>query len=84
MNSDSYKKSLCTLYIYRRSTSNLFRFPYKINDPIGVSHYDQEFYDKAYAKRSLIRTGSSSGFRNNNPHPSKVTFTILHNLVILV
>lgn len=53
-------------------TSNAFRVPYYLSDPIGASHYDSEYTQKAIKKEELIRTGSSSGNRSNNPHPSKV------------
>lgn len=58
-------------FLYRPSTSNPFRSPYKINDPIGVSHYTQTFFEKNYSKPQLIRSGSATGTRNNQPQPSK-------------
>ncbi len=59
---------------YRPMTSNSFRNPYNLSDPIGASHYDETFYKKDVTREEPIRTGTSSGNRNNNPHPSKVEF----------
>lgn len=58
----------------RRVTDNLFQYPHKLGDPIGISYYNQEFYNKPSAKREPIRTGTASGKRNNRPHPTKVNF----------
>jgi len=56
---------------YRRATDNLFQYPHKLEDPIGITYYDQEFYAKPSARRTPIRTGTASGERNNKPHPTK-------------
>ena len=55
-------------------TSNLFRTPYNLGDPIGTTHYDDTYYKKDINRREPIRTGTSSGNRNNNPHPTQVLF----------
>ena len=52
-------------------TSNAFRNPYNLSDPIGASHYDETYYQKEMTREQPIRTGTASGTRNNNPHPSK-------------
>lgn len=58
---------------YRPLSSNGFRYPYNLGDPIGNTHYDTNFVWKPteidHAKP--IRTGTSSGSRANNPHPSR-------------
>ncbi|CAF0969855.1 unnamed protein product [Brachionus calyciflorus] len=56
---------------YRPMTSNAFRIPFNLSDPIGESHYDSQYYHKTAKKEEPIRTGTASGFRSNNPHPSK-------------
>jgi hypothetical protein len=56
----------------RPTTSNGFRVPFNLSDPIGSSHYDQQFYPKYTGKAEPIRTGTASGSRKNNPHPSNV------------
>ena len=53
-------------------TSNAFRNPYNLSDPIGASHYDETYYHKTVKREEPIRTGTSSGNRRNNPHPSRV------------
>lgn len=58
-------------------TSNAFRVPFNLSDPIGASHYDSEYYYKTVKKAEPIRAGTSSGSRINNPHPSKVVLRFL-------
>lgn len=58
-------------------TSNAFRNPYNLSDPIGASHYDEQYYQKAVKREEPIRTGTSSGNRRNNPHPSKVCLRLI-------
>ncbi len=53
-------------------TSNAFRQPYNLSDPIGASHYDETYYQKKIQLEEPIRTGTASGTRSNKPHPSKV------------
>jgi hypothetical protein len=50
-------------------TSNAFRVPYNLGDPVGSSHYNEVFYPKTVKKEEPIRVDPN---RNNNPHPSKV------------
>jgi hypothetical protein len=57
---------------YRPVTSNGFRVPFNLGDPIGSSHYDLTFYEKEIKRQEPIRTGTASGTRANKPHPSKV------------
>jgi hypothetical protein len=56
----------------RPITSNAFRVPFNLGDPIGSSHYDETYYPKYTGKAEQIRTGTASGTRANNPHPSQV------------
>lgn len=52
-------------------TSNAFRYPYNLSDPIGSTHYDSTFNEKRPIDRAEpIRSGTSSGNRANNPHPT--------------
>lgn len=62
---------------YRPMTSNAFRVPFYLSDPIGASHYDSEYSHKEIKKEELIRTATASGNRSNNPHPSKVNYFFL-------
>ena len=57
-------------------TSNAFRVPYNLSDPVGVTHYDENFYQKKIQLEEPIRTGTSSGTRSNKPHPSRVILYI--------
>ncbi|CAM4362798.1 unnamed protein product [Lepidochelys olivacea] len=45
--------------------------PHQLSDPIGFNTYREEFCWKPYSKAEPIMTGSSSGTRRNNPHPSQ-------------
>lgn len=56
---------------YRPMTSNGFRVPFNLSDPVGVSHYDENFYQKKVKYEEPIRTGTASGNRSNKPHPTK-------------
>lgn len=58
-------------------TSNAFRNPYNLSDPIGASHYDETYYKKTVVREEPIRTGTSSGTRANKPHPTKVVSKFL-------
>jgi hypothetical protein len=53
-------------------TSNGFRVPYNLGDPIGTSHYDETFYPKVGKQVVPIRAATSSGTRCNKPHPLQV------------
>ena len=66
---------------YRPMTSNAFRVPYNLSDPIGPSHYDSQYYHKTVKKEEPIRSGTSSGYRSNNPHPSQVLISLLFNII---
>lgn len=66
-----------TTVAYRPTTSNAFRVPFNLSDPVGSSHYDDAFTSKFTGKAEPIRTGTASGTRSNNPHPSNVRFFIL-------
>ena len=66
------KQPLEQTVAYRPVTSNAFRVPFNLSDPIGASHYDETFYAKYTGKAEPLRTGTSSGTRANNPHPSQV------------
>ena len=61
---------------YRPTTSNAFRVPFNLSDPIGSSHYDEIYTSKYTGKAEPIRTGTASGTRSNNPHPSNVIINI--------
>lgn len=58
-------------YQIRPVTSNAFRVPFNLGDPIGASHYDSEYAPKFTGKAEPLRTGTASGQRSNNPHPSQ-------------
>ncbi|XP_074838411.1 testis-expressed protein 26 isoform X2 [Carettochelys insculpta] len=45
--------------------------PYQLGDPFRFNTYREEFCWKPYSKAEPIITGSSSGTRRNNPHPSQ-------------
>ncbi len=57
---------------FRPVTSNGFRVPFNLSDPIGPSHYDEIYTPKYTGKAEPLRTGTASGQRANNPHPSQV------------
>lgn len=50
-------------------TSNGFRHPYNLSDPINPTHYESQYYAKDARPAEPIRTGTSSGNRANKPHP---------------
>ena len=58
-------------------TSNAFRAPFNLGDPIGATHYDQQYYAKTTEKEEPIRSGTSSGNRCHKPHPLKVLYFFL-------
>ncbi|KAK3531892.1 hypothetical protein QTP70_034401 [Hemibagrus guttatus] len=53
------------------TTSRAYRNPYALADPIGVTAYSEDFCWKPPSKPECIRTGTASGNRRNNPHPSQ-------------
>ncbi|KAJ1114094.1 hypothetical protein NDU88_002333 [Pleurodeles waltl] len=55
----------------RPRSSKGYRYPYKLGDPIGCTHYSEEFQWKPFCKPDPIRAATSSGVRNNRPIPSK-------------
>ncbi|XP_022086134.1 testis-expressed protein 26-like [Acanthaster planci] len=52
-----------------KSTDGLYKASYELNGPVGTPTYNKEFYNKGYCRPQLIRSGTSSGDRRNNPHP---------------
>jgi hypothetical protein len=58
------------------STAGAFRVPYNLSDPIGNTHYDEQFYPKIVQKEEVIRAGTASGSRANKPHPTNVKMII--------
>ncbi|XP_060753680.1 testis-expressed protein 26-like [Neoarius graeffei] len=57
--------------VLRPHTSKACRNPYALADPIGVTAYTEDFSWKPPTKPECIRTGTASGNRRNNPHPSQ-------------
>ncbi|XP_053502726.1 testis-expressed protein 26 isoform X1 [Ictalurus furcatus] len=57
--------------VLRPPTSRAYRTPYALADPIGVTGYSEDFSWKPPSKPECIRTGTASGNRRNNPHPSQ-------------
>jgi hypothetical protein len=53
-------------------TSNGFRVPFNLNEPIGTTHYDDTFYQKQIHLVEPIRAATASGNRCHKPHPTKV------------
>ncbi|KAL2100143.1 hypothetical protein ACEWY4_004537 [Coilia grayii] len=60
--------------VYGTQTASSYRKPYVpvvSPEPVGASEYGAEFDWKPVCKPKCIRTGSSSGTRRNNPHPTE-------------
>jgi len=55
----------------RPQTSNGYRVPYDLNEPIGGTTYDQEYCQKPQEPCDSIPTGTATGVRRNRPHPEK-------------
>nr|XP_002120589.1 testis-expressed protein 26 isoform X1 [Ciona intestinalis]XP_018670392.1 testis-expressed protein 26 isoform X2 [Ciona intestinalis] len=53
----------------RPMSSKGFTAPYRISDPVGSTTCQNEFSWKSEKRVEPIRSGTSSGNRNNNPHP---------------
>ncbi|CAB1348449.1 unnamed protein product [Coregonus sp. 'balchen'] len=77
---DPYETSQKRDFIYRPSSSTPVLPPtttrayinsYALAGPVGATVYNEEFCWKPAAKPDSIRTGSASGNRRNNPHPSQ-------------
>ncbi|KAM6960528.1 testis-expressed protein 26 [Aplochiton taeniatus] len=77
---DPYETSQRRDYIYRPISSTLVLRPptsqaYKnsvsLSEPVGSTAYNEDFRPKPASKPDCIRTGSASGNRRNNPHPSQ-------------
>uniref|UniRef100_A0A8C4VKK0 Testis expressed 26 n=1 Tax=Gopherus evgoodei TaxID=1825980 RepID=A0A8C4VKK0_9SAUR len=79
---DPYETTMKHEYPYRApinaNSSASFVF---VIDPIGFNTYREEFCWKPYFKAEPIMTGSSSGTRRNNPHPSQVRNAIAFSLI---
>ncbi|KAM9319850.1 testis-expressed protein 26 [Gastrophryne carolinensis] len=71
MNRDFPQKTCSPATALRPKTSKSYRNPYYLCDPIGVSMYSDEFCWKPHSKPEPIRAATSSGARNNRPHPDK-------------
>uniref|UniRef100_A0A4W3KHM9 Uncharacterized protein n=1 Tax=Callorhinchus milii TaxID=7868 RepID=A0A4W3KHM9_CALMI len=63
----------CSVSCCSPSSSNGYTYPYHLGEPIGNTLYNIDYCWKPYSKQKAIRSGSSSGFRRNNPHPSQVS-----------
>ncbi|KAM9468732.1 testis-expressed protein 26 [Clarias gariepinus] len=57
--------------VLRPATSRTYRNPYALDEPSGVTVYSEDFCWKPPSKPECIRTGTASGNRRNNPHPSQ-------------
>lgn len=55
-------------FVYRPKTSRI----YPSRDDAGCSTYQSDFRGKSIPQEESFRTGSASGNRRNNPHPSEV------------
>uniref|UniRef100_A0AAR2JF75 Testis expressed 26 n=1 Tax=Pygocentrus nattereri TaxID=42514 RepID=A0AAR2JF75_PYGNA len=79
-NWDPYETSQRREFVYRPNsstpvlrplTTNAYKNSYDLTDPVGRTAYSEDFYWKPPSKPVCIRTGSASGNRKNNPHPSQ-------------
>lgn len=55
----------------RPSSTQAFQAPYTVSGPIGNSNYRAEYCMKSAPMADHVRTGTSSGNRRNNPHPTE-------------
>lgn len=60
-----------TYPVLRPTTTKAIRNPYSLCGPMGSTVYDEDFHWKPASKSDSISTGSASGNRRNNPHPSQ-------------
>uniref|UniRef100_A0A3Q4NAI0 Uncharacterized protein n=1 Tax=Neolamprologus brichardi TaxID=32507 RepID=A0A3Q4NAI0_NEOBR len=60
-------------YLCRKPLSTSLIDSYSQSGPFGSSIYSKDFSRKPACKPECIRTGTASGQRRNNPHPSKVS-----------
>ncbi|XP_028903591.1 testis-expressed protein 26 isoform X3 [Ornithorhynchus anatinus] len=77
---DSYKTTAMRAYtpkkgpaaeIIRPYDTKHFGHSYKLGEPVGSNAYQDDYGWKPYSRAELIRTATSSGSRNHNPHPSQ-------------
>ncbi|XP_068441045.1 testis-expressed protein 26 isoform X2 [Clinocottus analis] len=77
---DPYETSNRRQFVYRPKsaaeilvcpTSTSFKDSYSQSGPIGLTVYNKDFAWKPPCKPECIRTGTASGQRRNNPHPSQ-------------
>ncbi|XP_036602735.1 testis-expressed protein 26 isoform X1 [Trichosurus vulpecula] len=78
---DSYETTMMHMYTPKRGEvpdpirHNDFKrlgYSYKLNDPFGNRTVYSEEYDwKPYSKEEMIRSATTTGVRNMNPHPSR-------------
>lgn len=52
-----------------KSTQGFYHSKYKLSGPVGKATYTKQYTDKGHCRPDLIRSGTSSGSRRNNPHP---------------
>ncbi|XP_027013031.2 testis-expressed protein 26 [Tachysurus fulvidraco] len=57
--------------VLRPPTSRAYRNSYALDGPIGATAYSKDFCWKTPSKPECVRTGTASGNRRNNPHPSQ-------------
>ena len=62
--------------------STAFIDSYSQSGHIGSTEYIKEFCWKPASKPECIRTGTASGQRRNNPHPSQVCLYIVLTSVL--
>ncbi|XP_012682473.2 testis-expressed protein 26 [Clupea harengus] len=77
---DPYETSHERDFVYRpnsskpvvgTSTPKAYQNLYTLDDPVGATVYNEEFCWKPASKPTCIPTGTASGNRRNNPHPSE-------------
>ncbi|KAF7700316.1 testis-expressed protein 26-like [Silurus meridionalis] len=68
---DFISRPLSPITVLRPSTAKAYRNQYALADPIGMTAYSEDFCWKPPSKPDCIRTGTASGNRRNNPHPSQ-------------